>query len=716
MQAAAQLARGSLCRGAPASLTRLAAGRLCRPALVRYRPSSAAALVVLSAASSSGFSTVRSSAPALASSRLGEVEHQSKKDRAVEKEDEDEEFDDKDDLAYEDEDDDGRFPVLEELSSMPNNVGILGGGITGLSTAYYLAKENPDMKITVFEASNRLGGWMDTQTAIDPQSKMPVYIENGPKTLRSLTSTPTRADDFVLADMLISLGIHPCVTVPGAKFVLDAQPNQTDQNGEYNVSHLLRIPPPLLLKQLLHPAWKGWAKSVLAFWILTLKVRFGLAKFPKDEDDMTVAEWLRSLGIGKEHSAPMLESMISAMAHGIYGGDIEQLSVQSFLNTRYFQLYRRDQPDETRMVPVQDLQIMQELGDDPAVVDYIKYMGLGESLVFPGGMQTLIGALEGTLSTQPNITILKNERATSLKYDEKDDNIKITSASSTTGATTEHVFDKVVSTIFSRHLASLVPNPDAPETSLLPTLAGRKAVTVLNVGFYFDQKLDLPYNYTGVLPLPSVKGPVLGVFVDSNLHGPDTETHIRAHEAPGTRLSVLVGGHHWDHLSPRDLDAMQVEGEEAARQFLRQHLSITETPAMVRSHVAHECIPQHVKGHRHAMAAAHNDLLAHFGGRLAVAGGSYTAIGVLPSIRAGYCIAQQITTFSEVDSPDYDYTGLTGLAQFVRSQQFADVDNETLAQFGKKTHYTVEDPDALERFRHLVSRIGAPPTGNENKE
>ncbi|PHH54285.1 hypothetical protein CFIMG_003913RA [Ceratocystis fimbriata CBS 114723] len=669
------------------------------------------------ARSSPSFSTVRSSFPALASSKASEAERRRQEERKLEEEEEEEIEDDE----YDEDEDrhsymDRHYGQLSELSETPKTIGILGGGITGLSTAYYLARENPDMKITIFEASDRLGGWMNTHTAIDPGTEMPVYIENGPKTLRSLTSTPTRADDYVLADMLISLGVHPCVTYPGAKFVLDARPNESQEDGEYQISHLLRIPPPLLMKQLLHPAWKGWAKSVLAFWILMLKVRFGLVKPPTASEDMTVAEWLRSLGIGKEHNAPMLESMLSAMAHGIYGGDIEKLSVQSFLSTRFFQLYRQNQPNESRMVPVQDLQIMQELGDDQAVVDYIKYMGLGESLVFPGGMQTLIGALENVLKTQPNITILKNEKTTLLEFDEENDNMKVKSASQTTGTTMERTFDKVVSTIFSSQLASIVPCDEKSGISCLPTLQGQKAVSVLNVCFYFDQKLDLPHDYTGVLPLPSVKGPVLGVFVNSNLQGPNTETHIRAHEAPGTKLSVLVGGHHWERFSRQELDAMQAMGEDKARQFLRNFLSISETPTITHSFVAHECIPQHYKGHRATMADAHWDLMENFKGRLAVAGGSYTAIGVLPSIRAGYCIAQQITNFSEVDAPEYDYTGLTGLAQFVREEQFADVEDETLAKFGKKTQYTVQDPDALERFKHLVSKISSPPVTKQSKE
>ena len=42
------------------------------------------------------------------------------------------------------------------------NVLILGGGITGLSAAWYLSKKDPTAKITLLEKSNRLGGWIQT--------------------------------------------------------------------------------------------------------------------------------------------------------------------------------------------------------------------------------------------------------------------------------------------------------------------------------------------------------------------------------------------------------------------------------------------------------------------------------------------------------------------------------------------------------------------------
>ena len=37
-------------------------------------------------------------------------------------------------------------------------IAIIGGGISGLTTAFYIKQENPDIDITLFEKEEKLGG------------------------------------------------------------------------------------------------------------------------------------------------------------------------------------------------------------------------------------------------------------------------------------------------------------------------------------------------------------------------------------------------------------------------------------------------------------------------------------------------------------------------------------------------------------------------------
>lgn len=62
------------------------------------------------------------------------------------------------------------------------NVAVLGGGITGLASAYFLTRELPRAKVTLYESSPRLGGWLQSKYVDVDNGK--VLFEQGPRTLR----------------------------------------------------------------------------------------------------------------------------------------------------------------------------------------------------------------------------------------------------------------------------------------------------------------------------------------------------------------------------------------------------------------------------------------------------------------------------------------------------------------------------------------------------
>jgi hypothetical protein len=70
----------------------------------------------------------------------------------------------------------------EDPNPAAKDIGILGGGITGLSTALWLAIEIPDARITIHEQSNRLGGWIDSEVVKVTGGE--VLFEWGPRSLR----------------------------------------------------------------------------------------------------------------------------------------------------------------------------------------------------------------------------------------------------------------------------------------------------------------------------------------------------------------------------------------------------------------------------------------------------------------------------------------------------------------------------------------------------
>ncbi|KAI9510301.1 hypothetical protein F5148DRAFT_605035 [Russula earlei] len=69
----------------------------------------------------------------------------------------------------------------------PNHVVILGGGVTGLSAAFHLARKHPTVQITLVERSTRFGGWVRServQVADGDGNRGSVLLEAGPRTVR----------------------------------------------------------------------------------------------------------------------------------------------------------------------------------------------------------------------------------------------------------------------------------------------------------------------------------------------------------------------------------------------------------------------------------------------------------------------------------------------------------------------------------------------------
>lgn len=71
------------------------------------------------------------------------------------------------------------------------NIAVLGGGITGLATAYYLADALPRVKITLFERKNELGGWVRSKKVDVGNGE--VLFEQGPRSLRPAVPNGTLA-------------------------------------------------------------------------------------------------------------------------------------------------------------------------------------------------------------------------------------------------------------------------------------------------------------------------------------------------------------------------------------------------------------------------------------------------------------------------------------------------------------------------------------------
>lgn len=218
----------------------------------------------------------------------------------------------------------------------------------------------------------------------------------------------------------------------------------------------------------------------------------------------------------------------------------------------------------------------------------------------------------------------------------------------------EQTYDHVISTTSSDTLVE--STGDA-----LSTLSGIESVSIMTVNLWYPVEGMKPPGFGYLIPraLPAAQNPerALGVFFDSDViaeRAPD--------EPPGTKLFVLMGGHHY--RDGRDPPPSEAEAVDQAKALLERHLGIPrDTPCHAMARLARDCIPQHNVGHVELLRHAGRQIADEFGGRLSVANGSYGRIGAMGALRNAHGAA-----FNVIEDQ-----GKSGLENFASDVHIVDV-------------------------------------------
>ncbi|WP_454911869.1 protoporphyrinogen oxidase [Staphylococcus warneri] len=181
---------------------------------------------------------------------------------------------------------------------MSKNVAIIGAGITGLTSAYYMKKQNPHLNVTIYEATNRPGGKIQTYR------KDGYTIELGPESyLGRKTIMTDIANEIGLGNDLIT--------------------NTTGQSYIYAKNKLYPIPGGSIMG--IPTDIKPFIKTKLISPLGKLRAGLDLFKKPIEiEDDISVGDFFRQR-LGDE----VLENLIEPLMGGIYGTNIDDLSLMS---------------------------------------------------------------------------------------------------------------------------------------------------------------------------------------------------------------------------------------------------------------------------------------------------------------------------------------------------------------------------------------------------
>jgi oxygen-dependent protoporphyrinogen oxidase len=188
------------------------------------------------------------------------------------------------------------------------SVAIIGGGITGLATAYYLQKEAKEkgfpISVRLIEASHRLGGVIETV------KKDGFVIEKGPDSiLERKKSALQLIEEVGLKDKVVS-------NTAGKSYILVNGKLHSIPEGSF-----MGIPTkvsPFVFSGLFSPLGKLRAAG-----------DFVLPKGKEQKDQSLGAFFRRRLG------DEVVENLIEPLLSGIYAGDIDQLSLMSLFPNFY---------------------------------------------------------------------------------------------------------------------------------------------------------------------------------------------------------------------------------------------------------------------------------------------------------------------------------------------------------------------------------------------
>lgn len=282
---------------------------------------------------------------------------------------------------------------MANTKSAPESIAIFGGGIAGLSSAYFINKEFPSAKITIFEAGKETGGWIKSRR-VDIGRGEDVLFELGPRSLRNSTVTASLIQELGLIDQVV----YTNKTEPGAR-----------NRYIYYPDRLNRLPTGF-------PSWSElialWQNGMLA-GITGLATETFEDSRPATLKDETIGDF-----ISRRFHKSLGDNLLSAGLHGIYAGDINQLSAKSLLGLpwalegRYttvlggFKFMTKGYQEPVTMVHPTDYDTAKAMNNEIDLdVTFASNLKKAALFTFKDGLQTLVKALQDAVVNKGNVEV-----------------------------------------------------------------------------------------------------------------------------------------------------------------------------------------------------------------------------------------------------------------------------------------------------------------------
>lgn len=533
----------------------------------------------------------------------------------------------------------------------PRSIAVLGGGISGLSAAFYLLQRFK-VPVTLIEGTRRVGGWIQSsEQLLSSEAGGSVVLEGGPRTLRP--SQP-----------LLEL-VSPVRSTPPTR-LCSPKRSQLHLTG---ISDLIREIPkgsPASRNRFVHilgtsglMALPATPRAAIFSRLGRRMFLYGAVDFGEDldplrqaDDDQSVEAYLARRAMGSIFdSVPEVPLLASALMHGIYAADARQLSARAVLGdaylygspTKLFLIRMAAQLGRGRSLP-KDMQerLTHILGEKRKASESIPPYTLPSSnptgpFSLHGGTSSLTAAVFNQLDRQARFQYVPDTHVTALRRARTGDGVDVDVLAKDAPPKTLS-FSHVVSSLPLHNVSGVLPHPIQSEAALRQT--PYSTVTVVNL--VFPRRADTEihpegFGYLVPRPIDGYTSPqgieenlgVLGVIFDSCIAPQDPEVDKRV-----VRLTVMLGGPYYaeNKISEPQLALPQLLAVLSRQLGLATPL---QEPIFAQASHLSRCIPTPTVGHMQRVDSLRRAVKKEFGGRLEIIGAAVSGVSVGDCIGGG---------------------------------------------------------------------------------
>lgn len=459
---------------------------------------------------------------------------------------------------------------------------IIGGGIAGLSAAYYATKKIPNAQITLIESSNRWGGKITTDRAAFDDGQF--IIEGGPDTF---------------------LATKPYATALCKELGLGERLHGTNPNqrNTYVLNRGRLLPLPDGLAMMIPADIPSILRSDLISWFG--KARMGLdfllpAKSPNGDE---------SLGafVSRRLGRAAYENLIEPLMSGIYAGDGDQLSLASTFP------YLRDLELKHGSLARGAISMRKKMSGNGQKVQGSRSAFLTPTTGLAEILEALVKHLQaGKVDLRPNTSVSRISNINSRYLVELEDGSGLDS-------------DSVILATPAPTSGTLLASVDPSLASVLQSIPYTSTATVSLA--YRQSDLPRPLDgYGYVIPRREGRRALACTWTSTKF----------PHRAPDgyALIRIFVG------RAGQDIPGDENDLLELAKEEMNLTLGITAAPILSRVFMWEKAMPQYNLGHPEKLAQIDSALEKYPG--LALAGNGYHGIGIPDCIHSGELAVDKI--------------------------------------------------------------------------